>query len=181
LVFLVPRGLDLATGFFREKGGTVYDSPHEVFEKDVGTWDAEVVVRPSPGAAEQRSRGVMTSERVCGGKWLMTHFKNETSGFEGHGLYGFDTQKLQYTGTWVDDQRTFLAVGQGTWDEEARTMTYRYEVELPGRTLKWREITFRQDEGTHLFRSMFTGPDGVEFEMMTVTYRRRPAEPQMSK
>src|SRR5580692_10622765 len=72
---------------------------HRVFEKDVGTWDADVEVR-MPGAPLQTSRGVAVNRLVCGGLWLVGDFRNETSGFEGHGVYGYDPQTKKYVGTW---------------------------------------------------------------------------------
>lgn len=143
-----------------------------VFEADVGTWDAEVIVRPVPGAPEQRSHGLAV-QKLVGGKWLVTDFKNETSGFEGHGIYGWDATRKRYVGTWVDPMRSFLSVMEGDWDEGARTMTFHAEAQTPdGKKLSWREVTERVDDKTRLYRQFWAFPGG-EHEMMTVTYRRR--------
>src|SRR5512143_2620983 len=116
------------------------EAPERILEDDVGTWDADVIVRPGPGAAEQRSRGVSV-QRLVGGRWLVADFKNET-GFEGHGLYGWDATRKAYVGTWVDGMRSFLTIMEGAWDPETRTMTYHAEARLPdGRVLTWRELT----------------------------------------
>jgi hypothetical protein len=147
-------------------------TPYEVFHQDVGTWEAEIVVRQGPIAAEQRSRGKMTCRLVCGGKWLISEFKTEDSDFEGHGVYGWDPARSKYVATWVDTMRTFLTVGEGDWDAEAQTMTFRYEAELPGRTLRWREVTNKKNPSEYIFRSYMPDEDGEEFEMMTVTYRK---------
>lgn len=147
------------------------EHPEKVFEKDVGTWDAEVVVRPGPGAPEQRSKGVAVS-RLVGERWLVTDFKNET-GFEGHGIFGWDASRKAYVGTWIDPMRTFLTIMEGAWDPETRTMTFHAEARLPdGRTLTWREQTERVDDQTQVFRQLWALPGG-EHEMMHVTYRRR--------
>src|SRR5687767_7116392 len=53
---------------------------HKVFEKDVGLWDAEIEVRPGPGAPVQRSRGVSENRLTCGGAWLVTDYRAD-SGF----------------------------------------------------------------------------------------------------
>ena len=144
---------------------------HQVLESDVGTWDAEVIVRPGPGAPEQRSKGVSV-QRLVGGRWLVADFKNET-GFEGHGIFGWDDARKGFVGTWVDGMRNFLAVMEGAYDADARTMTYRANARLPdGRTLAWREVTERPDDDTRIFRQFWALPGG-EHEMMTVTYRRR--------
>jgi hypothetical protein len=113
---------------------------HEVFRKDVGTWDAEVEIHPGPGAPPQRSRGVAVNKLV-GGVWLVIDFEND-GGFQGHGVYGWDPAKKKYVGTWVDSMRTFLAPMEGTWDAATQTMTFVGEGTMQdGRTLRWRETT----------------------------------------
>jgi hypothetical protein len=134
----------------------------------VGTWDGDVIVRMQ-GAPEQKSRGVMTSRLACGGLWLIMDFKNETTGFEGHGMFGYDVQKKKYVGTWVDPMRTFLAPMEGTWDAGKRTMTFVVDHG----PMQWRETTEQVDDVTQVFR-VFMAPAGApEAEVMTVTYKRR--------
>jgi hypothetical protein len=147
-------------------------SKEDVFAADVGIWDADVIVRPGPGAPEQRSQGLAV-QKLVGGRWLVTDFKNETSGFEGHGIFGWDATRKRYVGTWVDPMRTFLSVMEGDYDEGARTMTFYAEATTPdGTALRWREVTERVDDRTRLYRQLWSLPGG-EHEMMTVTYRRR--------
>lgn len=145
---------------------------HEVFRKDVGTWDAEIEVR-HPGAPQSRNRGVSESRLACGGMWLVTDFRTESGDFEGHGVYGYDPQNRKYIGTWVDPMRTSLAKMEGTWDAEKRAMTFHGELALPHGTMRWREVTETVDANTQIWRQYMPGPDGVEVETMTITYRRR--------
>jgi hypothetical protein len=142
----------------------------DVLRDDVGTWDADVVVRTA-GPPVPPSKG-RSENRLVGGRWLVIDFRNE-SGFEGHGVTGWDATRQAYVSTWVDTARTFLVVGEGRWDPEARTMTVTFEAVLPdGRRHRWREVTERPDTDTRVFRSLMPGPDGSEQEVMTVTYRR---------
>jgi hypothetical protein len=141
---------------------------------DAGTWDAEVTINPAPNAPPLPSRGVSVGRIGCGGRWLLVDFKNET-GFEGHGVYGYDPGRRAYVSTWVDNMRSFLVVATGSYDADRRVMTYTSEASLPdGRQLRWREETERLDADTRRFRQFFPGPDGADFETMSVTYRRRP-------
>ena len=104
----------------------------------------------------------------------MAEFSNHTTGFEGHGLYGYDPAKGKYVGTWVDPMRTFMAVGEGSWDAATRTMTYWTEATGPGgKPMRWRETTETKDPDTQVWRSFMPGPGGSELEVMTATYRRR--------
>jgi hypothetical protein len=132
-----------------------------------------VEVRPAPGAPAQTSEGTLTS-RMCG-PWLVSDFKNETSGFEGHGIYGWDSVEHCYVATWVDSMRRSLVVMKGEWDEARRTMTYVGEMSRPdGSLLRWREVTERQGDDVRLFRSFVPAPDGKgQFEVMTVRYERK--------
>lgn len=147
------------------------NDPIKLFEKDIGTWDGEVEVRPYPGAEPQRSKGVMVN-RVLAGRWLITDFKNE-SGFEGHGIYGWDDTKQRYVGTWVDAMRGSLVIAEGTFDEAARTMTYRFELSHGGKTFTARDVTQLVDDDTQLFRSFIEMGDAPPHEVVTATYRRR--------
>jgi len=144
----------------------------EVLAMDVGVWLAAVEVRPFPGAEPQTSEGAMTC-RMCG-PWLVTDFKNESSGFEGHGIYGWDPAKKTYVGTWVDSMRRSLVLMTGAWDSKARAMTFAGEMNKPdGTPMKWREITEKPDDTSRVFRTLVRLPDGSEHTMMTARYRRR--------
>src|SRR5262245_16061639 len=129
----------------------------KVFEKDVGTWDAEIEVRSAPGAQPERSRGLMT-QRIVAGRWLISDFKNLDSGFEGHGIHGWDSLAHRYTGVWVDTMRSALVVMNGEWDAEKRVMTYRAEMQLPNRLVRWREVTESKDADHQVFRSLMEVP-----------------------
>jgi hypothetical protein len=146
---------------------------HEVFKKDVGTWSSEVIVTPAPGMPPQPSRGEAVGKLIAGGKWLVVEYRND-SGFEGHGIYGWDAGAGRYVATWVDEMRPSIWVMHGDWDAKKRTMTFHGEATKPdGSTLRWREITESIDDDTRVMRSIFPGPDGTDFEMITVTYRRK--------
>ena len=141
--------------------------------KDIGEWDAEITVVPQPGAAPQASRGRLSGRLICGGRWLVTDFKNHTTGFEGHGIYGYNAASRLYVGTWVDDMRTNLYVGEGQWDEAAATMTYSWKATMPnGQAMTWRETSQVVSPDEQLFRVLFPLPDGSDFEMMRAVYRR---------
>jgi Protein of unknown function (DUF1579) len=144
----------------------------EVLEEDVGVWHAAVEVRPGPGAPVQQSEGT-AKNRMCG-PWLVSDFKNETSAFEGHGIYGWDSVEGCYVGTWVDPMRRQLVAMRGEWDAAHRTMTYVGEMSRPdGSRLRWREVTEKPAADVRIFRSFVPSPDGSELEVMTVRYERR--------
>jgi len=145
----------------------------ELLKKDIGEWDAAITVTPGPGATPQESTGRLVGRVISGGRWLITDFKNHTTGFEGHGIYGYNPATKRYVGTWVDDMRTNIYLGEGRWDENSQTMTYEWNTTLPnGQTMSWKETSETVSENERVFRVLFPGPDGGEFEMMHVVYRR---------
>jgi hypothetical protein len=151
---------------------TAAATPHvELLAEDAGVWRAQVEVRPAPGAQARMSEGTLIS-RMCG-PWLVSDFKNETSGFEGHGICGWDSIANRYVGTWVDPMRRGLVVMHGKWNEQARTLTFIGEMTRPdGSRIRWREVTERPEDDVRVFRSFVPSPDGGEFEAMTVRYDR---------
>ena len=109
----------------------VPSAEHALLKSDVGTWDADIEINTVPGTPPQGSRGVAQNRLACGGLWLITDFVNETTGFEGHAIYGYDPAKGKYVGTWVDPMRTFIAVSEGTYDPVTKTMTMVFETTGP--------------------------------------------------
>jgi hypothetical protein len=145
---------------------------NEVFERDVGTWDAESQIRRSPTAAPISMRGVYRNRPIAGGRWLAVDYQSD-SGFEGHGVYGWDPARGAYVGIWVDSTESVMARSEGRWDEATRTMTYVTEADRGGSTFRYREITQAQDDGSLLYRNLMPAPGGGEFEMVRIVYRRR--------
>ncbi|HEY4222764.1 MAG TPA: DUF1579 family protein [Myxococcota bacterium] len=143
---------------------------HAIFKKDVGEWDADVEVFAPVHA---KSKGRMTSRLTCGGLWLVSDY--DGGGFVGHGMWTWDASKKMYVGVWADSMITFLAPGEGTWDAGKKTMTFRYQAEVGGRPVKWRQTTTTIDANTLVFRSFV--PDDAASETMKVTYRRRATIP----
>jgi hypothetical protein len=143
-----------------------------VLENDVGVWDVEMEIHPGPGAAPILLTATATN-RMVGGRWLVGDHRAD-SGFEGHGVYGWDDAKGKYVGSWVDSMQTSIARSEGEWDPATRTMTFVVEVNHDGRIVTYREVTEHRDDGTTVYHNLVPTPDGGEFEMIRATYRRRP-------
>jgi uncharacterized protein DUF1579 len=146
---------------------------HELFKKDVGTWDAtvEILMPPAPP-----SKATETNALGPGGLWLLTDFKGEMMGgpFQGHGVAGWDPAKKKYVGTWVDSMSTALMITESTYDAAARTMTGTMEAPGPdGRPMKMKAVTQYKDDDTRVFTMYMPGPDGKEAPQMRISYKRR--------
>lgn len=144
----------------------------EVFQKDVGDWEVTMEIRPAPGAPPIVIRGTSANRRIGGGRWLVIDHKAE-SGFEGHGIYGWDASTGKYTGAWVDSTQTCITRSEGTWDAAARTMTFVTTGTHGEKPIRYREITESKEDGTRVYRNLVPMPNGEEFEMIRAVYRRK--------
>ncbi len=142
-----------------------------ILAEDAGVWDAETEIRTGPGETPMRQKAVSTN-RLVGGRWLTLDYKAD-SGFEGHGVYGWDAAKRKYTGIWVDSMQTAIAHGEGTWNPTKRIATYEFTTTHGDKTVRYRETIERPDKDTRVYRNLVPGPDGTEFEMIHVAYKRR--------
>jgi hypothetical protein len=144
-----------------------------VFENDVGVWDAEFEIRPAPGAEPIVQHAVASNKRIGGGRWLIVDYRSD-SGFEGHGVYGWDPSIGKYTGIWVDSMGTSIARSVGTYDTNTRTATYVTEIMAGDRNFRYRETIQHCADGTRLYRNLVATPEGGEHEMIRMVYRKRP-------
>jgi hypothetical protein len=142
-----------------------------VFDNNLGTWDADAEIFAAAGAAPLRQRGVSVN-RLVAERWLVTDYTSD-SGYEGHGVYGWDDVKGHYVGSWVDSMGGAMARSQGTWDEATRSMTYVTEVGDSPDVRRYREVTRTLSDGVLLYENLVPTPDGGEFLLIRITYRRR--------
>ena len=125
------------------KPGPEYD----VFKHDVGTWDVEVKTSQGPA-----TKGKETN-RMLGGFWMLTDFEGKLMGldFKGHGVYGYDAEKKQYVGTWMDSLSATKMDMVGKYDKTHHTMTYEGIAPGPdGKPTKNVFVTKYNDDGTRV-------------------------------
>lgn len=140
----------------------------------VGTWDVTQTIRPTSDAAPVVQRAIATN-RMVAGRWLVVDHRTE-SGFEGHGVYGWDAQAGRITGVWVDGAGGGMVRTSGDWDAASRTMTSLCEAVHQGSTRHYREITTTRGDGSRLYRHLVPTPDGGEHELITAVHTRRADE-----
>jgi hypothetical protein len=143
----------------------------EVLGQFVGSYDAEITVRPGPDAAPVKQTGASTVTLLAG-RWLVVDYRSD-SGFEGHGVYGWDEAQRRYTGVWVDSMMPGIARSEGSWNASTRTLDLATESVQEGRTVRCREQRQIAEDGTQIYRNLLPLPDGSELEVVRVVYRRR--------
>jgi len=140
----------------------------DVLKADVGTWDVEIKTWGGPGEPTV-TRGKETN-RMLGGFWLLTDFQGNMMGleFKGHGIYGYDTEKKQYVGTWIDSLSPNKMEMVGKHDHDNRTMTFEGMGPGPdGNPAKHVLTSKYKDDGTRVMTMhMQVGEDMMKiFEM----------------
>jgi Protein of unknown function (DUF1579) len=152
---------------------------HKIVTADEGTWDATIKSFENRDSEPVVSKGVEINTVVTGGLWLSSVFKGDFGGmaFEGHGQFGYDTNKKKYVGTWIDSMSPSLTVLEGNYDPETKTMTYTGDGICPidGTKLSHKMVTTIKSDGSRLFTLYMTGTltGGKEAKAMQVEYTKR--------
>jgi hypothetical protein len=156
------------------------EGPIRVLAMQDGEWDADIssIVPGTDGKVEtQKSKGV-ESNRMLGGKWLLSDFKADLFGmkFEGHGQTGFDKKKGKYRGTWVDSMTKNMTMLEGSYDENTRTLVLHADTENPedDKPMKMRLETQFKEDGSRVMRQYFQMEGQKDFvQMMEFKYTKR--------
>ena len=146
---------------------------HAVFKDDVGVWDAEIKAWEGPGEPTI-TKGTETN-RMLGDYWQISNFEGKLFGFnfKGHGVYGYDTEKKIYTGTWIDSLGSTKMIMTGKHDKEAKKMTYTGMALGPdGKQAKHTLTTQRNADGTRVM-TMHVGEGENAFKMMEIKTTKR--------
>jgi hypothetical protein len=151
---------------------------HELLKKDVGTWDATVKMwMAGPDAPPEESKGVETTTLLGDGLWAVSTFEGEFGGmkFRGQGQLGYDSKKGKYVGTWIDTMTDHIGFMEGTYDEAEKTLTMFMDSTDPatGKPVKEKHVVKYVDPDTRSFTFSMPGPDGKDFKVMEITYKKR--------
>ncbi len=143
---------------------------HERLKESEGTWDA--TIKSTAGD----SKGTLSCQVGLNGLWLLEQFKSDFGGmtFEGRGATSYDPAKKKYINVWIDSMSTRPMISEGSYDKSRKTMTMVGNMPMPdGKSMKSTLITVTKDANTKTFKLIGAGPDGKDFEMMEITYKRR--------
>ena len=143
----------------------------DIFKAEVGTWDVKIKSWAEPGEPAL-SEGTETN-RMLGGFWLVSDFQGTMMGleFEGHGVYGFDAEKKQYTGTWMDSLGPQKMDMVGEYVAATKTLTMEGVAPGPdGKPTPHVISTKTNDDGSRLM-TMLVG--GVKLFEMKYTQRAK--------
>lgn len=143
---------------------------HELLKLSEGAWD--VIMKAMGGDY----KGTVACKIGLNGLWLLEQVQFDFGGmpYEGRGATSYDPAKKKYINIWIDSMSTSPMVSDGTYDKATKTMTLVGNMQMPdGKSIKATLITVHKDADTRTFALRGAGPDGKEFEMFQITYKRR--------
>ena len=150
---------------------------HEVLKTLAGEWDCTTKFAAAPGQEPTASKAKESARLIAGGLFLVYDVEGEMMGakFTGHGTMGYDTQKKEYTGSWVDSMATGVYFIHGTYDPKTKTFTETMEGSDPasGQPMKMKMVQEIKDNDSRVTKFMMNGPDGKEMQIGTLEYKRK--------
>ncbi len=117
---------------------------HKWLEKFVGDWESESKGSMGEGQPEMKCTGSMKS-RMLGGFWVVSEMKADMMGTPMNGVQtiGYDVEKKQYIGTWVDSMFGHMWHYKGSVSDDGATLTLEAEgpnFMQPGESTLFRDI-----------------------------------------
>jgi Protein of unknown function (DUF1579) len=148
---------------------------HKLLAKLEGTWDCKAKFWMGPGEPKE-STGAMKRTMIMGGLYLQEKFAGDFLGtkFQGFGVIGYDTNKKKFVSAWIDNFGTGIMVSEGTYDPDAKTLTYTSEEFSPayGGKVKTRDVLKLISDDRQVFEMFRTPMGGKEMKAMEITYTR---------
>jgi hypothetical protein len=148
---------------------------HAWLEKLTGEWESEMVIQP-PGQPTMTAKGEERS-RMVGGFWYIAESAGDMMGmpFTGIMTLGYDINKKQYVGTWVDSMTDYLWKYKGKLEGDKLTLEAKGPCPLkpPGTMVNFRETLELMDKDHKVFTSSFQEDDGSWTQMVTIKYTRK--------
>lgn len=149
---------------------------HKVLGQLEGEWYYTVNWWNTPDAKPGVSTGESENKWIMGGRFLLMDVEGKSMGkeFEGMGIIGYDNSKKEYTYVWIDTMGTGMMTATGTYDAAAKTLTENgsYTDPMTGQDKSFRGVTTFLDKDSYTYELYTAGPDGKEFRMMEIVYKR---------
>lgn len=169
-----------AAAFGAETEAPVLPEPgeeHAWLMQLVGEWSADVEMFKETGQPPEKSQGT-ESVRAIGGFWILAENRGiyMDKPFTGIMTLGFEPDKNQFVGTWVDSMTSHLWVYEGILDDARMVLTLKAEgpcPTAPGKLSKFKETIECKSADHRVFTSSMQGEDGKWTTMMIINYHRK--------
>jgi|GEM_PF-157897 len=99
---------------------------HEWLQKLVGEWTIETEIHMEPGKEPMKATGTETA-RMLGGFWVVGEGRGEMEGMSTKWIltFGYDPQKEEYVGRWIDSMSSAKWDYTGQVDESGKVLTLK--------------------------------------------------------
>jgi len=143
----------------------------------VGEWEVQLKSYMMPDQPPVESTGI-DSVRTLGDHWILAEIKFAMTGAPLSGILslGYDPQKEEFKGTWIDSMSGYLWVYKGTLNDAGDTMTLRTEgpsMRKPGETARYKEVITIKDKDHRTFSSSIETADGKWMTILEAEYTRK--------
>jgi hypothetical protein len=158
------------------RAGTPGDA-HAQLAKMSGSYDLQIKSWEKPGGEAMVESGTATRNMALGGRVQVEMVKSKMMGqpFEGHGMHGYDNVTGKHWATWNDSMSTGVMVSEGDCDDKGTcTLIGSWNDPITKARTTSRMTARWTDASTQVFEMHVPGPDGKEFKMMEITYKKRP-------
>lgn len=150
---------------------------HKHLEAMVGEWEGTNTWWMAPGAPANVSPTTCSARMEFDGRFLMSHHKGDMMGmaFHGMGSMGYNNTTKQYEGTWMDNMGTMTMFMTGTCSEDGKVfkMEAKFVDPMTGQPSYMKETCTVVDADNYRMEMFGPGPDGKEFKMMEIVYKRK--------
>ena len=150
---------------------------HKLLEPLIGTWNAKIKTWTDPTQPPQVSDGALVRKSILGGRFVQEDFDGVLMDrpFQGIGTMGYDRAKKKFVCSWIDSASTAIHVSQGTYDEAAKTWTFKHEDTCPitGKQVKMRDtvrIVNADEQQIEMYRQL---GDDKEMKAMEIALTRK--------
>ena len=149
---------------------------HAHFAKMAGAWKTEMKMWMAPETEPMIAPGTAEFRLILDGRYVEEKYVCGFMGqpFEGRGYEGYDQVKKKYVSVWMDSMSTWPSIARGNRDESGKNVMKgtMYDVLTPGGR-PYKHVSWEEDEDTMHAEMFDTLPDGTEWMVMKMTYRRK--------
>ncbi|MBX3360724.1 MAG: DUF1579 family protein [Phycisphaeraceae bacterium] len=150
---------------------------HKHMEVMAGEWEGVSRMWMVPGMPPEESPVRTTARMEFDGLFLISHHKGEMMGmpFRGMGTMGYNNTTKEYEGAWMDNMGSMTMWMTGTCSDDGKVfkLVSTFVDFMTGEKTTMKMDTTVIDNDNYKWEMYGPGPDGVEYKMMEIVYKRK--------
>lgn len=150
---------------------------HKHLEAMAGEWVGTNTWWMAPGAPANVSDTACSSKMILEGRFLVSDHTGDMMGmpFHGIGTMGYNNTTKQYEGTWMDNMGTMTMFMTGSCSPDGKVfkMEAKYIDPMTNQPSFMKEVCTIIDADNYRFDMYGPAPDGTEFKMMEIVFKRK--------